>query len=271
MSRPRRAAAVLLATFGAVLAAGCQSKKPKTSAEVLLTERMGQVLLRENRPAEAEKAFREVLKDDPKNPEVQDGLGLSLLMQGRFQEALPFLEMAVDLAPNNASYRNNRGVALMELGNFKDAAADFDAAERSVNPDDRVSATINRGRLLQRQGEYFAAEKAFTEALARDPQSFAAMFGRAAARESSGELEGAAEDYLAAIKINPESAEANLRLGALPRHARQARPRTPVPAAGRRPRPDGGDGRPGQAAAGEHQEGDLVGRGPRAAGRRPSS
>ena len=40
-------------------------------------ERMAQVLLRENRPAEAEKAFREVIKDDPKNPEVQDGLGLS--------------------------------------------------------------------------------------------------------------------------------------------------------------------------------------------------
>lgn len=213
MSRPGRAASVLLAALVPVLAAACQSKKPKTSAEVLLTERMGQVLLRENRPAEAEKAFREVLKDDPKNPEVQDGLGLSLLMQGRFQEALPFLEKAVDLAPNNASYRNNRGVALMELGNYKGAAADFDAAERSVNPDDRVSATINRGRLLQRQGEYFAAEKAFTEALARDPQSFAAMFGRAAARESSGDLEGAAEDYLAAIKVNPQSAEANLRLG----------------------------------------------------------
>ena len=44
---------------------------------MLLTERMAQVLLRENRPAEAERAFRDVLKDDPKNPEVHDGLGVS--------------------------------------------------------------------------------------------------------------------------------------------------------------------------------------------------
>lgn len=202
--------AVALAT---VLVAACQPKKSKTSAEVLLTERMGQVLLRENRPAEAEKAFREVLKEDPKNPEVQDGLGLSLLMQSRFEEALPYFDKALDLAPHNASYRNNRGVALMELGKFKEAAADFDAAEHSVNVDDRVSATINQGRLLQRQGNYAGAEQAFSNALARDPQSFAAAFGRASARESAGDLEGASEDYLAAIKLNPSSAEANLRLG----------------------------------------------------------
>ena len=108
-----------------VLVAACQSKKAKTSAEVLLTERMGQVLLRENRPAEAEKAFREVLKEDPKNPEVQDGLGLSLLMQSRFEESLPYFDKALDLAPHNASYRNNRGVALMELGKYKEAASGF--------------------------------------------------------------------------------------------------------------------------------------------------
>jgi len=209
----RRAVAVFSAALAIAGSLACQPKKAKTSAEVLLTERMGQVLLREGRPAEAEKAFREVVKDDPKNPEVQDGLGNSLVMQSRFQEALPFLDKAVDLAPNNASYRNNRGVAYMELGKYKEAAADFDVAEQSVNPDDRVAATVNRGRLYQRQGQYKAAEQAFSTALARDPQSFGAMFGRAAARESSGDLEGAAEDYLSAIKLNPQSAEANLRLG----------------------------------------------------------
>ena len=209
--RSLRSAAILAALL--LAAQGCQPKKAKNSAEVLLTERMGQVLLRENRPAEAEKAFREVIKDDPKNPEVQDGLGLSLLMQSRFDEALPYFDKAIDLAPHNASYRNNRGVALMELNRYKEAASDFDAAEKSVNADDRLSATINQGRLLERQGDYAAAEQAFGNALARDPQSFAAMFGRASARESAGDLEGAAEDYLSAIKLNPSSAEANLRLG----------------------------------------------------------
>jgi Tfp pilus assembly protein PilF len=213
MRRLRGAALLVAAALAAVLAAACQPKQPKNSAELLLTERMAQVLLRENRAAEAEKAFREVIKDDPKNPEVQDGLGLSLLMQSRFEESLPYFDKAVDLAPHNASYRNNRGVALMELGKFKEAEADFTAAEQSVSADDRLSATINQGRLFQRQKKYPEAEQAFTNALARDPQSFAAVFGRASVRESAGDLEGAAEDYLAAIKLNPQSAQANLRLG----------------------------------------------------------
>ena len=66
-----------------VLAAACAPKKGKTPAEVLLTERMAQVLLRDGRPLDAEKAFRDVLKDDPKNPEVHDGLGHAVGLRRR--------------------------------------------------------------------------------------------------------------------------------------------------------------------------------------------
>jgi len=207
----RRILAVAVAV--AIAAAACAPKKPKTNAEILLTVRMAQVLLRENRPTEAEKAFRDVLKDDSKNPEIWDGLGVSLLMQQRYKEALDPLKKAVSISPQNGSYRNNLGVAQMELGEFGAAESAFRAAEESPNNDDKLSAAINWGRLRQRQGRYREAEQTFTEALARDPQNFAAVLGRAAARESEGELEGAAEDYLAAVKLQPQNPEANLRLG----------------------------------------------------------
>jgi protein O-GlcNAc transferase len=206
----RRSIALLLT----VAAAACSSSpKPKKSAEMLLTERMGQVLLRDGRAEDAERAFREALKDDPRNPEVHGGLGVALLMQHRFKDALPPLQKAVQLAPENASYRNNLGVAQMELGMYKEAEDAFAAAEGSPNPDDRLSATINRGRLRQRQGDFAGAETEFSIALARDPGSFAALLGRGVAREAKGDLEAAAEDYLAALKIDTASAEANLRLG----------------------------------------------------------
>ena len=111
-----------------------RSTKPKTSAELLLNERMAQVLLRDNRPVEAEKAFRECLKDDPKNPEVLDGLGVALIMQGRYKDALPSFDKAVALAPENGAFRNNRGVALMELGQYKAAQEDFEVAARLAEP-----------------------------------------------------------------------------------------------------------------------------------------
>jgi Tfp pilus assembly protein PilF len=204
---------VLALAAVAVLATGCPRTKPKTSAELLLNERMAQVLLRDGRPVEAEKAFKECLKDDPKNPEVLDGLGVSIVMQGRYKDALVPLDKALAIAPNNGSYRNNRGVARMELGQYAGAEEDFAAADASQNPDDRLSATVNMGRLRQRQGNYAAAQEQFSIAIARDPKSYAAFIGRAVARESAGNLEGAAEDYLNAVKLDPQSAEANLRLG----------------------------------------------------------
>jgi Tfp pilus assembly protein PilF len=206
-------AAVLVLAAVAVLAAGCTRTKPKTSAELLLNERMAQVLLRDGRPLEAEKAFKDCLKDDPKNPEVLDGLGVSMVMQGRFKDALVPLDKALSISPNNGSYRNNRGVARMELGQYAGAEEDFQAAESSQNPDDRLSATINLGRLRQRQENYAAAQEQFSIAIARDPKSYAAFIGRAVARESAGNLEGAAEDYLNAVKLEPLSASANLQLG----------------------------------------------------------
>lgn len=211
----RRADCLLALGLGALAAVGaCQkSAKPKSTSEVLLTERMAQVLLRDNQPVEAEHAFRDILKFDAKNPEVHDGLGMALMMQGRFKEAVPSLDKAVSLAPENGSFRNNRGVARMELGQFKEAAEDFNAAELSANPDDRVSASINRGRLKQRQGDFAGAEQEFTNALAREPRSFAAMLGRGVAREAKGDLQGAAEDYLSCVKLDGNNAEVNLRLG----------------------------------------------------------
>ncbi|HEY3173066.1 MAG TPA: tetratricopeptide repeat protein, partial [Thermoanaerobaculia bacterium] len=107
----------------------------------------------------------------------------------------------------------HRGMACLELGRLKEAEADFQSAESSSSPEDRLDAAINRGRLKQRQKDFVAAEEAFSAALSRDPKSSAALIGRGMARESRGSLESAAEDYLEAIRLEPRNAEAHLRLG----------------------------------------------------------
>ncbi len=95
LARALALAAILVAT------GGCHRlTKPKTSSELLLTERMAQVLLRDNQPVDAERAFREVLKYDSKNAEALDGLGNALIMQGRYKEAMTYLDKAVSLEPD---------------------------------------------------------------------------------------------------------------------------------------------------------------------------
>jgi superkiller protein 3 len=203
-------AAALLVT----LTPACSTRTKKTgAAEVLLNERMAAVLLREGRAVEAERAYRDALPNDSKNPEVHDGLGVSLLMQGRLKDAFSSFDRAVELDKDKPLYRIHRGMASLELGRFPAAEADFQVAENSPEAEDRLDAAINRGRLKQRQKDFVAAEEAFSIALSRDPNSSAALIGRGIARESRGALEPAAQDYLEAIRIEPRNAEAHLRLG----------------------------------------------------------
>lgn len=174
---------------------------------------MAAVLLREGQAPEAERAYREVLKDDPNNPDLYDGLGSSFLMQGRPKDAVESFDRAVKIAPKKASYRINRGLGYLELARYAEAEEDFRVADASNNPEDRLAAAINRGRLRQIQGDFAGAEEQFSTALARDPASFTAHLGRGVAREARGQLAAAAEDYLEAVRLQPRSAEANLRLG----------------------------------------------------------
>lgn len=174
---------------------------------------MAAVLLREGQVLEAERAYREVLKDDPNNPDLYDGLGSCLLMQGRVREAAEEFDRAVKISPQKASYRINRGLAFIELGRYKEAEEDFRVADASSNPEDRLAAAINRGHLMQIQGDYVGAEQQFSIALTQNAASFSARLGRGVAREAQHEFAAAAEDYLEAVRLQPRNADANLRLG----------------------------------------------------------
>lgn len=189
------------------------SGKTKTSAEVILNERMASVLLHEGRYTDAETAYRDVIRSDPKNPEIHDGLGVSLLMQGKFRESIDPFDRAIKLAPDQGRYRVHRGMARTQLGKYAEAEEDLKVADQSSSADDRFDAQVNRGRLRQHQGDFAGGESEFTAALSHDPKSFDALMGRGASREAQGNHSGAAEDYLEAVKLQPKSAEANLRLG----------------------------------------------------------
>jgi Flp pilus assembly protein TadD len=189
------------------------SGKTKTSAEVLLNERMAAVLLRDGRFSEAENTYRDVLKSDPRNPELYDGLGVALLAQGKVKESQDSLDKAVKLAPDKVSYRIHRAIARTEASRYLEAEEDFKWADASASPEDRLETAINRGRLRLRQKDFDRAESEFTLAMSLEPKSVAAVMGRGVARESKGDMAAAAEDYLEAVHLEPKNAQANLRLG----------------------------------------------------------
>jgi tetratricopeptide (TPR) repeat protein len=206
---------LLLIAAAGLLAGACSSSSThsKTSAEMLLNERMAAVLLRDGRFADAENAYRDVIKYDNHNPDLYDGLGVALLAQGKTKESLDALDHAVKLSPDKSAYRIHRAIARTEAEQYKGADEDFQRADASDVPEDKLEIAINRGRLRQRQGDFARAEEEFTTALAYDAKSAPARLGRGVAREAKGDLSGAAEDYLEAVKLDPKNATANLRLG----------------------------------------------------------
>lgn len=205
-----RKTALGVAIASMLACAGGSKRMP--SSELMLTERMATVLLKQGNAMEAEGTYRRVLIQDPDNPEMRDGHGLSLLMLGRAKEAKDEFDRALKIAPL-PSYLNNRGAAKLELGELPGAEADFLEAYKSPNRGDQESALINLGRARYRRGMFVESEEALTRALALNPASFEALMNRGEAREAMKREPGAIEDYLAALRVRKDDLTALLRVG----------------------------------------------------------
>ena len=211
--RSARAVAALLVCVVALCSPGCASSSTKKPAELLLNERMASVLLHDGRWLDAERAYRDCAKTDPKNPNVNDGLGVALFYQAKVRESLEWFDKAVKYAPETALYRIHRGMARTQNGDYKGAEEDFQSASSSPIQEDQLDLALQRGRMKQMQGDSRASEAYYNEALSRDPRNFTATLGRGMARESQGRMDAAAQDYLDAVKIQPKNPDGNLRLG----------------------------------------------------------
>jgi tetratricopeptide (TPR) repeat protein len=205
-----RKEAIVLAGALSVACAGGSRRMP--SSELMLTERMATVLLQQGNAMEAEGTYRRVLIQDPDNPEMRDGHGLSLLMLGRAKEAKDEFDRALKITPL-PGYLNNRGAAKLELGELAGAEEDFLEAYKSPNLGDRESALINLGKARYRRALYAEAEEALTRALALNPASFEAFMNRGEAREALKNEPGAIEDYLSALRVRKDDLTAMLRVG----------------------------------------------------------
>jgi tetratricopeptide (TPR) repeat protein len=85
------------------------------------------------RPGDAEVEYRRALEQQPEGKQLalaHAGLGAALAAQHRTTEALPELELAVQLRPDSAEGHFNLGSALAELGRNQEAASELSTAVR---------------------------------------------------------------------------------------------------------------------------------------------
>jgi len=74
---------------------------------------------------EAEKLYRQGMKYEPGNARILHGLGLTLRLQGRALESVPYYDRAARLDPLSPIINESRGSLLRDIGRFEDAEKQY--------------------------------------------------------------------------------------------------------------------------------------------------
>ena len=202
-------------------------------------------LHRSRRLAEAESAYRLILREAPEHPEALNHLGLLRYQRGDAVEALSLLRRAVAANPQSASCHLHLGLVLEQFSDFAAALAAYREAARlqpravdaafnqgvvllrlhrpeeaeecfhrvlSATPGD-ADAALNLGRALAGQRRWKHALDAFERALSCRSDWVEALNGKGGALRRMGRRQEALAAYRRALAVAPENAGLHNNLG----------------------------------------------------------
>ncbi|MCI0588192.1 MAG: tetratricopeptide repeat protein [Planctomycetes bacterium] len=193
---------------GFLLAAAILGPPPSSPQDDAAAIAAGRASLDRNDPAEALRHFSSVLARKPEEPGALQGVARSLLLLGRFEEALVPLDRYARAVPDHAGVRTMRGYVHHRIGKAREAEADLRRAIelqpesagayavlaqvlRGTSRTDESVGLLRKGiercprdaEIRQELGESLAllgrdreAEPEFREALALDPGRVEARF-----------------------------------------------------------------------------------------------
>jgi len=172
-------------------------------------------LEQQGKNAEAESAWRAVLKTYPANAEAFAHLGLLEARQEHYTEAIASYRKALALNPAFPSLRLNLGLAFFKAGQMKEAVLEFTPLLKNqpAASSDAQRLTILLGMAHYGLGEYAAASPYLKQAAARDPQNLQLRLALAHSCLWSKQYQCVLDAYHEILLLNAESAEADMLAG----------------------------------------------------------
>jgi len=155
--------------------------------------------------------FNVAIKAGSNHPDVYDGAGVILASAGKFDEALVYLNKAIELDPEKGSAFYNRALVYESLGN-KDKAIDDYTSALSYRTEKAFEIINNRSDLLLETGRYAEAERDLDYLITRNRNNEIYYFNRGVARMQNGDLQGAADDFRATLELKPDDSVAREQL-----------------------------------------------------------
>lgn len=164
-------------------------------------------LHQQGRLAEAESAYRDVLREAPHHFDALHLLGVVAVQAGRAQRGAELIARAIAIDPNFAAAHFHLGVALCALRRFAEGLASYDAAI-ALQPD-YVKAHANRGVVLCELKRFTEGLASYDAAIALQPGHAEALNNRGNALRELQRPEEALASYDKAIALNGNYAAAH--------------------------------------------------------------
>lgn len=193
----------------AMLGNGAEADKAFEAAFELNPERKRLALAAEHhrngRLDEAEKLFREVLRDNPGNVDAERFLGAIAASQSHFGEAERRFRRAIELAPDYVRAIIDLGLILKEQSRFAEAIDCFKKAielePRNIQPHFQLASTLAPAALT------YEAVAAYQRVLEIQPEHAGAQLGLAHMLKTVGRQDEAVAAYRKFIELKPDEGD----------------------------------------------------------------
>jgi tetratricopeptide (TPR) repeat protein len=179
----------------------------------IIHNNLGVTLVRQGKDEEAAFHYRKALEIKPLYADAHHNLGALLTRQGKDEEAMAHFLQTLRIKPDMAETHNDLGVLLNKQGKSQEAIAHFVEALR-INPD-YGEVHFNLGTALLHQGNNQVAISHFSEALRISPKDAKLHNSMGVALGNVGKIEEAIAHYTQALQIDPGYADAHCNLGSL--------------------------------------------------------
>ncbi|MGD1016584.1 MAG: tetratricopeptide repeat protein [Roseiarcus sp.] len=175
--------------------------------------------LRQGDRAGAEQRLKTALRAQPRHPRLLGVLGAFLVAEKRYREAEPILRAATKAPQASDATCYHHGLALQNLDRPQEAFAAFGKA-LAKNPNS-ADAWFGRGSVLEESGQHEEAIVQFDRAIALNPDHYLAYQNKGAALLALRRYAESALNQDACLRINPSFAPAHLAKAAALARLRQ--------------------------------------------------
>lgn len=148
----------------------------------------------------AQLSFQKALDKDPKNIDANNNLGVTLMREKKFRDAIKHFESCIEISPKYLFSYQNLSFCYVSLGAFKDALAALKKAS------DAGLALLNEwqhlyGWLLIQTGDFAVAQGWYKDRIAQEPNNNLLYNNLGVCFLQLGKIEDATQSFSTAIRI----------------------------------------------------------------------